>query len=237
MQVNILLFATLKDRAGKSRLVLDIPENATILTVRRILSEAYPEMEVNVELAIAALNQEFAVDTDIVHRGDEVAFFPPVSGGNHLPEIFLLADTAVNHDDIIASITTPETGAVCLFSGMVRGKTDKAGHLPQTSALEYEAYAPMSLAKMKQVADEIRARWAGVLGIAIIQRIGQLQVGENTVLIACSSAHRDNGCFEAARYGIDRLKEIVPVWKKEIGSDGAVWIEGDYMPTADDKQP
>jgi molybdopterin synthase catalytic subunit len=236
MQVNILLFATLKDRAGKSRLVLDIPENATILTVRRILSEAYPEMEVNVELAIAALNQEFAVDTDIVRMGDEVAFFPPVSGGNNLPEIFLLAETPVNHDEIIASITTPETGAVCLFSGIVRGKTDKAGHLPQTSALEYEAYAPMALAKMKQVADEIRARWAGVLGIAIIQRIGQLRVGENTVLIACSSAHRDSGCFEAARYGIDRLKEIVPVWKKEIGSDGAVWIEGDYMPTVDDKQ-
>jgi len=236
MQVNILLFATLKDLAGKSRLVLDVPENATILTIRRILSEAYPEMEVNVELAIAALNQEFAVDTDIVRAGDEVAFFPPVSGGNHLPEIFRLADSPVNHDEIIASITTPETGAVCLFSGMVRGKTDKVGHLPATSALEYEAYAPMALAKMKQVADEIRTRWSGVLGIAIIQRIGQLYVGENTVLIACSSAHRDNGCFEAARYGIDRLKEIVPVWKKEIGENGAVWIEGDYMPTPHDKK-
>ncbi|MDX2076786.1 MAG: molybdenum cofactor biosynthesis protein MoaE [bacterium] len=237
MQVKILLFATLKDRAGKSRLVLDVPENATILTVRRTLSEAYPEMEVNVELAIAALNQEFAVDTDVVHAGDEVAFFPPVSGGNHPPEIFLLADAPVNHDEIVASITTPETGAVCLFSGMVRGKTDKAGHLPQTIRLEYEAYEPMALAKMKQVADEIRARWAGVLGIAIIQRIGELAVGDNTILIACSSAHRDNGCFEAARYGIDRLKEIVPVWKKEIGADGAVWIEGDYMPTPSDKHP
>jgi len=236
MQVNILLFATLKDLAGKSRLVLDVPENATILTIRRILSEAYPEMEVNVELAIAALNQEFAVDTDIVYAGDEVAFFPPVSGGNHLPEIFRLADSPVNHDEVIASITTPETGAVCLFSGMVRGKTDKVGHLPATSALEYEAYAPMALAKMKQVADEIRTRWSGVLGIAIIQRIGQLYVGENTVLIACSSAHRDDGCFEAARYGIDRLKEIVPVWKKEIGENGAVWIEGDYMPTPHDKK-
>ncbi|MCU0479698.1 MAG: molybdenum cofactor biosynthesis protein MoaE [Anaerolineae bacterium] len=235
MQVNILLFATLKDRAGKSRLVLDVPDNATILTVRNVLSEAYPEMEVNVELAIAALNQEFAVDTDVVRAGDEIAFFPPVSGGNHPPEIFRLADAPVNHDEIVASITTPDTGAVCLFSGMVRGKTEKEGHLPNTMALEYEAYAPMALAKMKQVADEIRTRWTGVIGIAIVQRIGQLRVGENTVLIACSSAHRDDGCFEAARYGIDRLKEIVPVWKKEIGEDGAVWIEGDYMPTVQDK--
>lgn len=236
MQVKILLFATLKDRAGKSRLVLDIPDdNPTILTVRRALSEAYPEMDVNVELAIAALNQEFAVDTDAVKSGDEIAFFPPVSGGNH-PDLFQLADSPVDHDAIIAHITTPETGAVCLFSGMVRGKTDKTGHLPDTMMLEYEAYEPMALAKMRQVADEIRARWSGVLGIAIVQRIGKIGVGENTVLIACSSAHRDSGCFEAARYGIDRLKEIVPVWKKEIGTDGAVWIEGDYMPTPDDKK-
>jgi molybdopterin synthase catalytic subunit len=236
MQVNILLFATLKERAGKSRLMLDIPDdNPTILAVRRALSEAYPEMDVNVELAIAALNHEFAVDTDIVKAGDEIAFFPPVSGGNH-PDIFQLADSPIDHDAVIAHITTPETGAVCLFSGMVRGKTDKSGHLPQTTQLEYEAYEPMALAKMRQVADEIRSRWSGVLGIAIIQRVGVLNVGENTVLIACSSAHRDDGCFEAARYGIDRLKEIVPVWKKEIGTDGAVWIEGHYMPTSDDNR-
>lgn len=236
MQVNILLFATLKERAGKSRLMLDIPDdNPTILAVRRALTEAYPEMDVNVELAIVALNQEFAVDTDIVRAGDEIAFFPPVSGGNH-PDIFQLADSPIDHDAVIAHITTPETGAVCLFSGMVRGKTDKSGHLPHTTQLEYEAYEPMALAKMRQVADEIRSRWSGVLGIAIIQRVGVLNVGENTVLIACSSAHRDDGCFEAARYGIDRLKEIVPVWKKEIGTDGAVWIEGHYMPTSDDNR-
>ena len=89
----------------------------------------------------------------------------------------------------------------------------------------------MALAKMKQVAAEIRARWAMVEGIAIIQRIGVLKVGDNTVLCACSSPHRDDGCFEAARYGIDRLKEIVPVWKKEVGVGGETWIEGDYRPS------
>lgn len=234
MQVNILLFATLKERAGKSRLVLDIPDdNPTILAVRQALSAAYPDMDVNVELAIAALNQEFAVDTDVVKSGDEIAFFPPVSGGNY-PTILQLTEEPVDHNLIIAQITTPQTGAVCLFSGIVRAQTDKTGHLAQTTALEYEAYEPMALAKMRQVADEIRARWSGVLGIAVIQRIGKMAVGENTVLIACSSAHRDDGCFEAARYGIDRLKQIVPVWKKEIGSDGAVWITGEYIPTSDD---
>ena len=108
-------------------------------------------------------------------------------------------------------------------------------HLPQTAQLEYEAYEPMALAKMQQVAAEIRARWDKVEGIAIIQRIGRLDVGDNTVLCACSSPHRDDGCFEAARYGIDRLKEIVPVWKKELGGAGETWIEGDYRPAAGDR--
>ena len=93
----------------------------------------------------------------------------------------------------------------------------------------------MALAKMKQVAAEMRARWSKVEGIAIIQRLGKLEVGDSTVLCACSAPHRDDGCFEAARYGIDRLKEIVPVWKKEVAADGETWIEGDYQPSAADK--
>ena len=93
----------------------------------------------------------------------------------------------------------------------------------------------MALAKMRQVAAEIREQWPKVQGIAIAQRLGLLEVGQNTVLIACSSAHRDDGCFEAARYGIDRLKEIVPVWKKEISPDGESWIEGDYHPSPEDR--
>lgn len=85
-------------------------------------------------------------------------------------------------------------------------------------------------AKMKQVADEIRERWPTIEGIAIVQRIGRLYPRTPTVLIACTAAHRDTGVFEAARYGIDRLKEIVPVWKKEVGPNGEEWIEGDYIP-------
>ncbi len=152
-----------------------------------------------------------------------------------MPEIYRLPNEPINHDEIIESITTPATGAVCLFSGMVRGETSKEGHIPQTEYLEYEAYEPMALAKMKQVATEIREQFPKVQGIAIAQRIGRLEVGQNTVLIACSSAHRDDGCFEAARYGIDRLKEIVPVWKKEVGASGTAWIEGDYVPDKSDR--
>ena len=85
---------------------------------------------------------------------------------------------------------------------------------------------------MQQVAIEIREQWSSVEGIAIIQRIGKLMPGTPTVLIACTAGHRDTGVFEAARYGIDRLKQIVPIFKKEIGPDGEEWVEGDYLPKA-----
>ncbi len=240
MEIHVLLFATLKDIAGQSRLTLSLPENAhTVDDVRQALIERFPALEANVKSAIAAVNEEFAFAGDVIQDGDEVAFFPPVSGGSKevksSPEIFRLADEPINTDDLIAAITTPATGAVCVFSGIVRGKTSKTGGIIHTSRLEYEAYQSMAIAKMKQVAEEIRKQWPLVQGIAIVQRIGVLEVGQNTILIACSSGHRDQGCFEAARYGIDRLKEIVPVWKKEISVDGATWVEGGYTPSPTDR--
>ncbi|MBZ0290412.1 MAG: molybdenum cofactor biosynthesis protein MoaE, partial [Anaerolineae bacterium] len=197
----------------------------------------YPQMAANVNAAIAAVNEEYAFPGDAVRDGDQVAFFPPVSGGSgDNPEIFRLASEPINTDELIAAITIPATGAVCVFSGMVRGETGKVDAVVHTQHLEYEAYEPMAIAKMRQVAEEIRQQWPLVQGIAIVQRVGKLEVGQNTILIACSSGHRDQGCFEAARYGIDRLKEIVPVWKKEVRPDGASWVEGHYLPTPDDRQ-
>lgn len=240
MQINVLLFATLKDIVGENKLSLSLPQQqATVADIQHQIITRFPQVEPNLKSALAAINEEFAFVNDVVNDGDEVAFFPPVSGGSldhDFPEIFRLADETVDHNEIVAAITIPATGAVCIFSGMVRGETAKDGHIPQTEYLEYEAYKPMAIAKMKQVAQEIREQWDEVQGIAIVQRIGRLGVGENTVLIACSSAHRDSGCFEAARFGIDRLKEIVPVWKKEIGADGEAWIEGQYTPTKLDRR-
>ena len=236
MPVKVLFFATLRDLIGEKTLTIDMP-GGTVAQLRQELVRRYPQAHEHLGIALAAVNEEFAFDGDSIDEGDEVAFFPPVSGGIQpdKPEIFRLPDAPIDHDEIIAAITTAKTGAVCLFSGMVRGQTDKAGHLPETEYLHYEAYQPMAFAKMKQVAREIRARWDKIEGIAIVQRIGTLQVGDNTVLIACSAPHRDDGCFEAARYGIDRLKEIVPVWKKEVGRQGETWIEGDYQPQSADK--
>lgn len=241
MQITILFFATLRDVVGARTLALELDEGVnSIEQLRQELSARFPAAADNLAVALAAIDEEFAFDHDNFADGAEVAFFPPVSGGSgtspERPELFSLPRGSINHNEIIAAITTERTGAVCMFTGMVRGKTAKDGHLPDTQYLEYESYEPMALAKMRQVAQEIRARWGKVEGIAIIQRIGRLQVGDNTVLCACSSPHRDDGCFEAARYGIDRLKEIVPVWKKEVGASGETWIEGDYHPKASDAQ-
>jgi molybdopterin synthase catalytic subunit len=236
MQITVLLFATLKDIAGQSRISLLLDEKATVADVRRAMVERFPRIAANLDAAISAVNQEYAFPDDVVKQGDEVAFFPPVSGGQGYPEIFRLADQAFSTDELIAAVTIPATGAVCVFSGIVRGETNQQGEFAQTERLEYEAYEAMALDKMRQIAREIRERWSLVQGIAIVQRVGVLEVGQKTIVIACSSGHRDQGCFEAARYGIDRLKEIVPVWKKEVRPDGSSWVEGHYMPTAGDKQ-
>jgi len=146
------------------------------------------------------------------------------------PTIYSITESEIDLNSLLARVTLPSTGAAAIFTGMVRGET-KRGDPHQTAYLEYEAYVPMAESKMKQVADEIRQKWPTVEGIAIVQRIGKLYPETPTVLIACTAAHRDTGVFEAARYGIDRLKEIVPVWKKEVGQDGEEWVEGDYHPT------
>jgi len=153
------------------------------------------------------------------------------------PTIIAVTESELNLDALIERITLSTTGAAVIFTGSVRGRTTRHGpsqvapsEPQETLYLEYEAYKPMAEAKMRQIADEIRQKWPSVEGIAIIQRIGRLCPRTPTVVIACTAAHRDTGVFEAARYGIDRLKDVVPIWKKEFGPDGEFWVEGEYIP-------
>lgn len=235
LHIKILLFAHLKERAGQSKIELELPDGATVADLKQQIARAYPQVEPGLKNVIVSVNQEFAFDSDLLPAGAEVALFPPVSGGTQaaFPTILRVTDKALDLDELVEQITLETTGAACIFTGMVRGKTVR-GEAHVTASLEYEAYVPMAEAKMAQVAGEIRERWAAVEGIAIVQRIGLLAAGTPTVLIACTAAHRDTGVFEAARYGIDRLKEIVPVWKKEIGPDGEAWIDGHYTPQRGD---
>jgi molybdopterin synthase catalytic subunit len=147
------------------------------------------------------------------------------------PTVIQVVQALPDLEALIAGLTLKTTGAACVFAGVVRGETHR-DNPHETTRLEYEAYVPMAEAKLAQVAAEIRARWPEIQGLAIVHRVGTMEVGLPIVYVACTSSHRDTGLFEATRYGIDRLKEIVPIWKKEIGRQGEVWVEGDYQPKA-----
>jgi len=228
-KVKILFFATLKEKAGTAQAELELPDGTSIAALKKHLFERFPNLPNNPSSILVAVNKEYAFDKEEIPDGAEIALFPPVSGGAEFPTIFSITEAELDLTALLAQITLPTTGAACFFSGVVRGVTAR-GEAHETEHLVYEAYVPMAEAKMKQVAEEIRSRWPEVEGIAIVQRIGKLMPGTPTVLIACSAAHRDTGVFEAARYGIDRLKEIVPIWKKEVSPQGEEWIEGEYRP-------
>lgn len=231
--VTVLFFANLKSLAGTARLSLDVGERVTVKELKSELARRYPALAPHLSSVLVSINREFAFDHETLPEGAEVALFPPVSGGAEFPTILRITSEELDLNSLLADITLPSTGAACIFTGMVRELTSR-GEARQTEYLEYEAYQSMAEQKMDQVAQEIRARWPAVEGIVIVQRIGQLFPGTPTVMIACTAAHRDTGVFEAARYGIDRLKQIVPVWKKEVGPGGEVWVEGDYHPQPQD---
>lgn len=228
-EVKVLFFANLRDRVGKRSINLTLAEKTTVGALKTLLAREFPDLTGMLDNVLVAINHEYANDTMEIPDKAEVAFFPQVSGGASKPTICKITHDALDLDELLAQITLPSTGAACIFSGMVRGVTER-DNPHQTVYLEYEAYTPMAEAKMMQVAEEIRQKWPSVEGIAIVQRIGRLYPETPTVLIACTAAHRDTGVFEAARYGIDRLKEIVPIWKKEVMPDGEEWIEGSYRP-------
>ncbi len=238
MEVEIRLFATLKDRAGRGRIPVALDEPADVEALMMAVANAYPELASALPTALIAVNKAFAGPGTPIFLGDEVAIFPPVSGGEDPqmphPTYFAITTGQVDLETIHARLKQPDVGAIVTFSGAVRGETNREGLPPATRYLEYEAYQEMAEVKMAQVAHEIWQRWPLVKGIAIVQSIGKLEIGDTTTIVACAAAHRDQGAFEAARYGIDRLKEIVPVWKKEVGQDHSIWVEGDYRPTEAD---
>ena len=234
-RIKVLFFANLRDIAGTTEIDYKIPTDTRVEDLKRLISEKYPQLESHIPTTLVSINREFAFDDQIIPDGAEVALFPPVSGGvsSDLPEYLEVTQKEINLNELVQAITLSSTGAVGIFTGVVRAVTTR-DELRNTSYLEYEAYKPMADAKLKQVAEEIRTRWPAIEGVAIVQRIGKLFPGTPTVVIACSAPHRDDGVFEAARFGIDRLKEIVPVWKKEVGTKEEEWVEGKYFPTPRD---
>jgi molybdopterin converting factor subunit 1 len=225
MRVTVKLFARFREAVGSSSLERELAEGNSVADLLAGLAGDFPKFPAESQRVIVAVNREFASRDTVLQPGDEVALFPPVSGGAGM---FKIAAAPIALEEVTKAVVRPHCGAVVTFVGVVRNESQGK----QVSHLEYEAYPPMAEKQMQQIAQEITERWPAVVDVAMVQRVGRLQVGDVAAVIAVSTAHRDEGCFEACRYAIDRLKEIVPVWKKEVGPDGTEWVEGDYLPAA-----
>lgn len=172
--------------------------------------------------AAVAVNQEYAKRTQVLMDGDEVAILPPVSGGTADP--VAIVQEPIDTEAILREMKAGGDGAVCVFDGIVRDNTRGR----QTLHLDYEAYETMALTEMQRLRTEAIAKF-GVREVAIVHRLGRLVVGETSVLIAVSSAHR-GAAFDACRWVIDTLKKTVPIWKHEQFVDGGVWSDGEPFP-------
>ena len=227
MRVRVLFFGQLKDITGVAQEDAELSDGARVEDLFERYGRRFPRLASFRASIAASVNQEYATWRAPLASGDEVAFLPPVSGGQQTAveqDIFQIVREVIRPRAIVESLKAPEDGAMVVFDGFVRNNYKGQ----QTLYLEYEAYEPMALAKMREIGAEIRAKFP-VHRLAIVHRLGRLEIGETSVLIAVSSAHRA-AAFDACRYAIDTLKRVVPIWKKEYFAGGAVWAEGEVPP-------
>ena len=220
--VRARLFARLREQAGTDTESLELPAGSTVSDVYDAVKRLHPGLEADRNALRAALNQEFAEWDTAVAAGDEVAFIPPVSGGAHgAGVLFELTSRPLDARRMETAVAHKGAGAICTFTGVVRDSSRGRS----VTHLEYEAYAEMASAQMRRIADEIAERWPEAR-VAMAHRTGRLEIGEPSVVVSVSSPHRAEA-IAACKWGIDRLKETVPIWKKEHATDGSYWIEGD----------
>jgi MoaE-MoaD fusion protein len=228
MRVRVLFFGQLKDITGVAQEDAELSDGARVEDLFERYGRRFPKLAEFRASVAASVNQEYAGWRAPLSTGDEVAFLPPVSGGQQTADqsiatggdIFQLVREPIRPRELIEGLKAPEDGAMVVFDGFVRNNF-KGG---KTLYLEYEAYEPMAYAKMREIGAEIRAKFS-IRRLAIVHRLGRLEIGETSVWIAVSAAHR-GAAFDACRYAIDTLKRAVPIWKKEYFAGGAVWAEG-----------
>jgi MoaE-MoaD fusion protein len=225
MKVQVRLFARYRETAGRDRVELDLPEGGTVETAWEAVTSRFPSLSAYRPFTLFAVDNDYVGPERPLRPGEELCLFPPVSGGSGTPaatpagDLVDLVAVPLSERALLAAVEDPGAGAVVLFSGVVRDQTGGR----RVKFLEYEGHGPMALAKMREIGAAIRSRWPAVTRIALLHRIGRLEIGESSVMIAVSSAHRAVA-FDACRFAIDTLKETVPIWKKEHFEDGEVWV-------------
>ena len=231
MTITALFFAIYRDALGRRSARVELPEGATVMALWEQCVADHPRLAALRGVTRFARNNEYVAPETPLSQGDEVAFLPPVSGGSdaghdgtggHDPYVSVTA-APLRLDDMVRAVSDGAHGAVVTFSGVVRHTADDGRRVV---ALEYEAYEEMARSSMAEIVREIAARWPAITphAVAIAHRTGRLEVGEASVMIAVASPHR-GAAFEACAFAIDRLKEYVPIWKKEVYEGGETsWL-------------
>ncbi|MCI0354459.1 MAG: molybdenum cofactor biosynthesis protein MoaE [Acidobacteria bacterium] len=226
MQVRVLFFGQLKDLTGRASDSLILPEGATLTDLLAHYENGFPRLKALLPAVALSINQEYAPPDFALRDQDEVALLPPVSGGSSDAgrSRAAIVREKIETQRVRDAIKRPEDGAVTVFEGIARNQTQGR----RTIYLDYEAYEPMALRKMDDLAAEALGKFA-VREVSLVHRLGRLEIGETSVLIVVASPHRA-AAFDACRWLIDTLKKTVPIWKKEYFADGAVWADGEPFP-------
>jgi molybdopterin synthase catalytic subunit/molybdopterin converting factor small subunit len=230
MEIRVLFFGLLKDLCGRSEDRLQVPAGVDAGFIFDHYAAMYPKLRDMAQSIVIARNQEFTVRTQGLADGDELALLPPVSGGSAtLPEIadpaghyFALTRNAIDPRALESRILQGLDGAIVTFQGVVRNNTRGRA----TLRLDYECYESMAIRKMAEIGRAIAGEFA-ISRIAMVHRLGTMEIGEASVVVITAAPHR-RPAFDAALEGINRLKRLVPVWKKEYFADGEVWVEGEW---------
>ncbi len=224
INISIVFLGPARDFAMVDSTSLELSDGASIADLRVVLSERYPGLSGALPTIRFAVNEEFATDDTALEANDEVALIPPVSGGSGDDAILVdLVNQAIPAEHVRRFVLgDPASGGIVTFEGATRAQFD-SGH-GQLERLDYEAYETMARRQLEQLAREALARW-GLGRVAIVHRIGPVAIADVSVMIAVAGGHRTES-FEACRWLIDKLKQDVPIWKKDVYQDGhAEWVE------------
>jgi len=212
---TVLYFAAARERSGLTREELTLPPGARVADVLRLLAERHPALAPLLPHLRVAVDQEFSDAQAEVRPGAELALIPPVAGGSGL---FAVVDRPLRLEEVVEAVSGEAHGGLVTFSGSVRNQTQGR----RVVKLEYEAYPPMAEKKLAAIGAEAAERFGGTR-LAIVHRVGTLKPGELAVVIAAAAPHRKEA-FLACEHALERLKQDVPIWKKEHFEDGEVWV-------------
>jgi molybdopterin synthase catalytic subunit len=216
MRVTVKLFGAVREAVGEKELVVELARGARVADLRGLLAREHEVFERLGDRLAAAVNQETAAEATRLHDEDEVAFLPPVAGG---AGACWLSGRPLDVSAVVARVSGPGIGGVVTFLGTVRDQARGR----EIEHLEYEAYAGMAERELEKIVEQAAKRWPAAR-LAIAHRTGRLAVGELAVVVAAGAPHRAEA-FEACRFAIDTLKQTVPIWKKEIATDGEYWVD------------